>query len=115
MKKYIITGLLIWIPLVITIWVLKLIVDSLDQVLLLLPPDQIYLSRLEAELYGIQISASGTVINPQKFKFFTADKKKTEERARIAANVIAQLKKLKFDGTAPQVAVRFMGDLAKPD
>ena len=37
MKKYIITGLLIWIPLVITLWVLKLIVDSLDQVLLLLP------------------------------------------------------------------------------
>jgi uncharacterized membrane protein len=37
MKKYIITGLLIWIPLVITIWVLKLIVESLDQVLLLLP------------------------------------------------------------------------------
>jgi uncharacterized membrane protein len=37
MKKYLITGLLIWIPLVITLWVLKLIVDSLDQVLLLLP------------------------------------------------------------------------------
>ena len=38
MKKYFITGLLIWIPLVITIWVLKLVVDTLDQSLLLLPP-----------------------------------------------------------------------------
>jgi uncharacterized membrane protein len=37
MKKYLITGLLIWIPLVITLWVLKLIVDALDQTLLLLP------------------------------------------------------------------------------
>ena len=37
MKKYIITGLLIWIPLVITLWVLKAIVDLLDQSLLLLP------------------------------------------------------------------------------
>ena len=37
MKKYLITGLLIWIPLVITIWVLKIIVDMLDQSLLLLP------------------------------------------------------------------------------
>jgi uncharacterized membrane protein len=37
MKKYFITGLLIWIPLVITIWVLKLVVDTLDQSLLLLP------------------------------------------------------------------------------
>jgi uncharacterized membrane protein len=38
MKKYLITGLLIWIPLVITLWVLKLVVDTLDQSLLLLPP-----------------------------------------------------------------------------
>lgn len=39
MKKYLITGLLIWIPLVITLWVLKFIVDVLDQTLLLLPPE----------------------------------------------------------------------------
>jgi len=38
MKKYLITGLLIWIPLVITLWVLKLVVDTLDQTILLLPP-----------------------------------------------------------------------------
>jgi uncharacterized membrane protein len=36
-KKYLITGLLIWIPLVITLWVLKVVVDMLDQSLLLLP------------------------------------------------------------------------------
>jgi len=38
LKKYLITGLLIWIPLAITIWVLHLIVSSMDQVLTLLPP-----------------------------------------------------------------------------
>jgi uncharacterized membrane protein len=37
-KKYFITGLLIWIPLVITIWVLKTVVDVLDQSLLLMRP-----------------------------------------------------------------------------
>ena len=37
MKKYLITGLLIWIPIVITIWVLKVIFDALDQSLLLVP------------------------------------------------------------------------------
>lgn len=37
MKKYIITGLLIWIPLAITIWVLHLIVTTMDQTLTLLP------------------------------------------------------------------------------
>ena len=39
MKKYLITGLLIWIPLIITIWVLKVIFDALDQSLLLLPAE----------------------------------------------------------------------------
>ena len=37
LKKYFITGLLIWIPLIITIWVLKVIFDALDASLLLLP------------------------------------------------------------------------------
>ena len=37
MKKYFVTGLLIWIPLVITIWVLRLIIDTLDQTQFLLP------------------------------------------------------------------------------
>ncbi|HEY4661005.1 MAG TPA: DUF502 domain-containing protein [Terriglobales bacterium] len=37
MKKYLITGLLIWVPLVITVWVLSVLVGTLDQSLLLLP------------------------------------------------------------------------------
>jgi uncharacterized membrane protein len=57
MKKYLITGLLIWIPLVITVWVLKLIVDSLDQTLLLLPAEW----RTEA-VFGIHIPGLGVVI-----------------------------------------------------
>jgi len=36
-RKYLITGLLIWVPLVITVWVLSLLVDTLDLTLLLLP------------------------------------------------------------------------------
>jgi uncharacterized membrane protein len=37
-KKYMMTGLLVWIPLALTIWVLVLIVTSMDRLLLLLPP-----------------------------------------------------------------------------
>lgn len=36
-KRYFLTGLLIWVPLVITFWVLSLIIDTLDQSLRLLP------------------------------------------------------------------------------
>ena len=57
MKKYLITGLLIWIPLVITIWVLKLVVDTLDQTLLLLPPAL----RTESWL-GVHIPGLGVLL-----------------------------------------------------
>jgi len=56
-KKYFITGLLIWIPLVITIWVLLLVVDTLDQTLLLLPPEW----RPEQWL-GIRVRGMGVVL-----------------------------------------------------
>ena len=57
MRKYLITGLLIWIPLVITIWVLKLVVDVLAQSLLLLPPA----FRTEQWL-GIHVPGMGVVM-----------------------------------------------------
>ncbi|KAF7599339.1 MAG: hypothetical protein CGU28_01715 [Candidatus Dactylopiibacterium carminicum] len=37
MKKHLITGLLIWVPLVITVWVLHTVINTLDQSLLLIP------------------------------------------------------------------------------
>jgi uncharacterized membrane protein len=36
-RRYFITGLLIWVPLVITLWVLDLLVSTMDQTLRLLP------------------------------------------------------------------------------
>lgn len=39
MKRYFITGLLIWVPLGITLWVLDLLIGSMDQTLQLLPPE----------------------------------------------------------------------------
>ncbi len=37
MKKYLLTGLLVWVPLGITIWVLSVTIGTMDQSLLLLP------------------------------------------------------------------------------
>jgi uncharacterized membrane protein len=39
LKRYFITGLLIWVPLAITLWVLNLLVGTMDQTLLLLPQE----------------------------------------------------------------------------
>jgi len=38
MRKYLIAGLLVWLPLVVTVVVINFLVNSFDQVLLLLPP-----------------------------------------------------------------------------
>ncbi|MGQ0653031.1 MAG: DUF502 domain-containing protein [Betaproteobacteria bacterium] len=57
MKKYVITGLLIWIPLVITIWVLKVIVEVLDQSLLLLPN-----AWQPQQLIGVHIPGLGAIL-----------------------------------------------------
>jgi uncharacterized membrane protein len=56
-KKYLITGLLIWIPLVITIWVLTLVVDTLDRTLLLLP------AQLRTESWlGVHVPGLGVLL-----------------------------------------------------
>ena len=57
MKKILITGLLIWIPLAITLWVLELIVSTMDQSLLLLPPQY-----QPQALLGYQIPGIGALL-----------------------------------------------------
>ncbi len=56
-KRYFITGLLIWVPLVITGWVLSLIVSTLDQSLRLLPT-----SIHPQTLVGFAIPGTGAVL-----------------------------------------------------
>lgn len=57
MRKYFITGLLILVPLAITLWVLNLIISTMDQSLLLLPPSW----RPEA-LLGFYIPGLGSIL-----------------------------------------------------
>ena len=56
-KKYLLTGLLVWVPLGITLWVLNLLIGTLDRTLTLLPahwhPD---------ELLGIHIPGLGVIL-----------------------------------------------------
>ena len=56
-KKYLATGLLVWVPIVITLWVLNMTIGMMDQSLLLLPaawhPDK---------LLGIHIPGLGVIL-----------------------------------------------------
>ena len=57
MKRYLIAGLLVWVPLGITIWVLVFLVTTLDQTLLLLPEG----ARPDA-LLGFHVPGFGVVL-----------------------------------------------------
>lgn len=57
MRKYFITGLLVLVPLVITLWVLSLIIGTMDQSLLLLPE-----SWQPKSLFGFNIPGLGTIL-----------------------------------------------------
>ena len=57
LRRYFVAGLLVWIPLVITLWVLKLLVDAMDQTLLLLPEN----FRSEA-LFGFHVPGLGIIL-----------------------------------------------------
>lgn len=53
MKKYLITGLLVWVPLGITVWVLQVLVSSLDKSMLLLPAHWRPQEWLGFEIWGL--------------------------------------------------------------
>ena len=57
LKRYLIAGLLVWVPLGITIWVLQLLLSTLDQTLLLVPAS----ARPEA-LFGFHIPGLGALL-----------------------------------------------------
>lgn len=57
MRKYFVTGLLILVPLAITLWVLNLIISTMDQSLLLLP------ERWQPQaVFGTDIPGLGTIL-----------------------------------------------------
>ena len=57
LRRYFVAGLLVWIPLGITLWVLKLLVDAMDQSLLLMP------DRLHSEaLFGFHVPGLGIIL-----------------------------------------------------
>ena len=57
LKKYFITGVLIWVPLGITLWVLHLLVSAMDQILVLLP------EQFQTEQWlGMHVPGMGVVL-----------------------------------------------------
>jgi len=75
LRRYFVAGLIVWIPLVITLWVLKLLVDVMDQSLLLLPA-----SWHTDALFGVHIPGMGIFLTIAILLFTGA----------LAANLLGQ-------------------------
>lgn len=74
-KSYIIAGLLIWVPLVITLWVLNLLVSMMDQSLQLLPR-----ALLTENWLGVHVPGLGVILTVL-IVFFTG---------ALVANILGQ-------------------------
>jgi uncharacterized membrane protein len=57
LRRWFVAGLLVWIPLVITMWVLKLLVDLMDQTLLFLPA-----AYHTDALFGFHVPGMGIIL-----------------------------------------------------
>jgi uncharacterized membrane protein len=56
-RRYLIAGLLVWVPILVTVLVLRFLLDLVDQILLLLPP-----SLRPDALFGFHIPGLGAVL-----------------------------------------------------
>ncbi len=81
---------------------------------LFLPQQQIYLAHAEAMVFGVQLSVSGRLINPQVFRP-RGGAGGQGAPGRIAARIIEEIKSLKFEGAPPVISLTFSGDLAEPE
>jgi hypothetical protein len=83
---------------------------------LLLPPHQAYLSHAEADIYGIHVSAAGRLINPESFhrEPEEPDNGMHDPQAGIK-RLLDVLRSVRYESGAPNLTVRFSGDLAEPE
>ncbi|HZP93134.1 MAG TPA: DUF502 domain-containing protein [Burkholderiales bacterium] len=62
LRRYLVAGLLIWVPLLITVWVLNLLVGTLDRSLLLLPQSWQPKSWLGFNIPGLGVLLTAVVV-----------------------------------------------------
>jgi len=89
-KSYIITGVLIWVPLVITLWVLNLLVSTMDQTLKLVPKALLTESWLGVHVPGLGVILTVLIV------FFTGV---------LAANFLGQRLVMFWEGVLARIPI----------
>ena len=77
------------------------------------PPEQIYVSQAEGILAGVRISVTGQLIKRDNYAASPPlSEEEWQRRLKTASQIIGEVQKCSFPGGAPNVQVKFNGDLA---
>lgn len=79
----------------------------------LLPPDEVMVSRLDAEVFGIRVQATGQLSHLSAM--FQKQKPQRGKPAAAVVRLVEELRGLSYEGAPPRLDVRFSGDAAEPD
>ncbi len=79
-------------------------------------PDEVRLSQADGEFYGLQLSASGSLLHPASFNGGGSPPSEAEaaRRREWVRSFIDELEKVVPEHAPPRLEVRFQGDLAQP-
>lgn len=88
----------------------------------LLPPRQFYLSQADAVIYGIHVSASGRLINPEALHLGSgadssgsaANGSSGSTGSDFISGLIERIRALQFESSPPQLEILFGGDGREP-
>ncbi len=78
------------------------------------PPERIEVSQAEGVFCGVRISASGQLIKRESYR--PATKNSAEEaarRLRLLQTLVTTLQRFRYPGAAPELQVKFSGDLSQ--
>ena len=80
-------------------------------------PGEVRIAQAEGDFYGLQISVSGSLLNPKSFSpsVAPAGPDDRERRRQWVRAITSELEKVHADRLPPSLEVRLQGDLAHPE
>ncbi len=78
-------------------------------------PNEVKLTQAQGDFYGLQISASGALLNPERFSSPgpPASDAQRAQRRQIARALVEEIQKVRPERAPPRLEIRFQGDLAR--
>ena len=77
------------------------------------PPERIEVSQAEGLFCGVRISASGQLIKRENYEQSQDSAEDAAHRLRLLQTLVTTLQRFRYPGSAPELQVKFSGDLSQ--